>query len=104
MNKYKTSSTLLGLLVIITHSLTNFVISTDAQRNSGFVIERDCCLQESALSTTAIASDGLGFHMMIRVVALVPFVYTLHGRYLLQHPQTWHDGVLAAFFVLNGTT
>lgn len=47
-----------------------------------------------------IASDGLGFMNVLGNMGWVPLLYTLQGRYLLDHPQNWSYWALGGFFVL----
>lgn len=56
--------------------------------------------EENVLSMMDIASDGLGFMNVLGNMGWVPFLYTLQGRYLLDHPQNWSYWALGGFFVL----
>ena len=58
--------------------------------------------QEAFLTTLDIVHDGFGFMLSFGDLAWVPFLYSLQGRYLLEHPQTWSYPALAGIALLNG--
>ena len=49
-----------------------------------------------------IIYEGFGFMLSFGDLAWVPFLYTLQGRFLLEHPETMCWYCLAGLSLLNG--
>ena len=58
--------------------------------------------QDAILTTMDIIYEGFGFMLSFGDLAWVPFLYTLQGRYLLEHPAPMPWYCLAAIVFLNG--
>ena len=58
-------------------------------------------LQDAILTTMDIVFEGFGFMLSFGDLAWVPFLYTLQGRYVLEHPITMPWYCLAGIVVLN---